>query len=613
MKVSIFITLILFVLSSFSQSSKDTIGFDSSAVLIWKNSFYEICNSKQDYDTSLYLLNTLEPLQNIKCEFASLGNIGLAHYSMLNFYSNHQLFNIRQQLYSTYWLSTNDNIDFVSVKPFSEIKYQSGGKEENFLDFSFFAPYSNFLTLKLDYRVISSTGVFYHQKSNNNHFKANLNYKSFDNKFNTKFYYVRNSVKTEENCGILNDYLYEDTTYSRLDLIPVHEYNQQNILLDNSFRIANQYFLGKTDSLQMNKIGSIFFDILYSSSNRLDTISDSSSYYTNNYFQTNFTRDILHQNEFNTFFGWSNFNNNSVLNFKSYLNFQKIRYFVNSIYDDFLYMNFGLIFKFDFKNLHIANESVYKKLIQDVDQFNIGDKNYHSNTILQLKVDRNLIIKFENSIDYFTPNFEFISLKSNHYFWFKPLNNSINLITTANFDWNGVLLSYENSILQNYVYIDERYNPIQSSKSININKFTLFKRLSINGFEVTPKVIYSNSSNSMVISLPEIYGRLNFNYTFSLFKKALILSPGFDVVYFSPYFARIYNPSIGSFISQSAKKTENQYNIDLFIALNIKKARILLMYSNISEIFDDHPYYQVLHNPQKGGVFRFGINWRFFD
>ena len=112
------------------------------------------------------------------------------------------------------------------------------------------------------------------------------------------------------------------------------------------------------------------------------------------------------------------------------------------------------------------------------------------------------------------------------------------------------------------------------SLSDNLNVFSAYLRklIHLGNWSFDLRGVYQNASNS-ALRVPEFAGDVSIYYTKDLFKKAAILQPGVDVFYNTSYFGYAYMPAIKSFYLQDEKKVGNYFYTDIFLNLQIKRAR----------------------------------------
>ena len=83
--------------------------------------------------------------------------------------------------------------------------------------------------------------------------------------------------------------------------------------------------------------------------------------------------------------------------------------------------------------------------------------------------------------------------------------------------------------------------------------------------------------------------------------------------YFTKYYGNDYNPVIGEFFVQDAKKIGGYPLFDLFVNARIRQTRFYLKAEHINALFSKSDYYSAPNNPYRDFVIRFGLVWNFFQ
>lgn len=122
------------------------------------------------------------------------------------------------------------------------------------------------------------------------------------------------------------------------------------------------------------------------------------------------------------------------------------------------------------------------------------------------------------------------------------------------------------------------------------------------------------STDSVQMPLPLLATKNSLYADFSLFRKAVRVQIGTDIRYHSPFFSPSYDPATGLFYHQSQQRVGGYLWADLFLNLQVKRASFYIKGGHINALWDTAPNYFLLpHYPgQKFGLF-WGIDWRFFD
>ncbi len=141
----------------------------------------------------------------------------------------------------------------------------------------------------------------------------------------------------------------------------------------------------------------------------------------------------------------------------------------------------------------------------------------------------------------------------------------------------------------------------------------LGKVFNVGNFSFDTRIVYQKASKEEAIRIPEFIGDLSIYYTKALFKNASIVQIGIDFLYNTSYKAYAYMPATRSFYVQNNKTIGNYIYADVFLNLQVKRARLFLKYINLMSLFNMYDYYTVPSYPMQDDGIRFGVSWMFYD
>jgi hypothetical protein len=87
---------------------------------------------------------------------------------------------------------------------------------------------------------------------------------------------------------------------------------------------------------------------------------------------------------------------------------------------------------------------------------------------------------------------------------------------------------------------------------------------------------------------------------------------GFDVSFYSSYYADAYMPALGQYYLQNRKLIGNYPFIDFFFNMKVKHANIFFKSEHVNSGFMG-AYYLAPHIPAPDRSFKVGIRWMFYD
>jgi hypothetical protein len=602
----------------FSQDSL-AITLDSSKVYFFQNDF-ELKGARfiSQIDTLVTNVENYDPLSIPGNYYASLGNTGLAHKNMIYGNSVNSGFDFGFHSFDKYMFH-NDSIHYYWVgRPYTHLQYIMGPKKEQNLHIDHSQNVASWFTLGLRFRYINSPGYYINQKSDDKNFVIKTRFQTRDYRYIVLANYMHNKLKVEENGGIVYDSVFEENTKTTRNSINVNLQTANNRLIQNGFYVKQIFDISKhnrfreTDS--SNFTASIFnpgtislsTHILHTSLNYTQQLSDS-AFYT-------LLRDTVPTNDSTHLFGienqlaWSNADN---------IRWQKITFFfgIKHIYTEVTGVDRKKIFNqlipkagISFFPLKKLNFDFYGDFVTgntNVGDFNLVGKVSWKTGFGILSFKSNFANK---SIDWFYQNYT-----SNHFIWENKFDQQLYFINTAEYNYKRFTAGVEVTNISDFMYMDTLGTPAQIDEGQDILHVYVRKLFVVKNWRFNVRGVYQKVSRDRILRLPEFIGDLSIFYTKDLFKEAAILQTGFDMRYNTSYFADAYMPATRSFYLQNEKKIGDYIYADVFLNLQIKRARLFIKYQNLGSLAQDYRYYTVPSYPMQDHGYRFGLSWMFYD
>jgi hypothetical protein len=209
-----------------------------------------------------------------------------------------------------------------------------------------------------------------------------------------------------------------------------------------------------------------------------------------------------------------------------------------------------------------------------------------------------------------------------HYNWKNEFKNQLSNTLEAHFlsRWVDVDFIYENTT--NFLYFSDvsdqdfvqLISPLQTTSPINYISLKASKELKWRKFALDNTLLWQRVEQSeSVLNVPDLVARNTFYYSNHFFKKALFLQAGVTLNYFSSYYADEYNPILGTFFVQSDRKIGDFPLVDVFINAKIRTARLYFKAEHINAGMTGLNYFSSPGQPYRDFVFRFGLEWNFFQ
>ncbi len=137
----------------------------------------------------------------------------------------------------------------------------------------------------------------------------------------------------------------------------------------------------------------------------------------------------------------------------------------------------------------------------------------------------------------------------------------------------------------NYTYMNDSIRPEQLTDASTILQVYVEGMATIKKFGLNTKLTYQNSSHPDVIRLPEFSGVIDLFFKSPIFKRAATLQVGFELTYFTKYYADAYMPALRDWYIQNDQQIGNTLFADVYLTLKVKNARLFLKYAHFNSLF----------------------------
>jgi hypothetical protein len=89
---------------------------------------------------------------------------------------------------------------------------------------------------------------------------------------------------------------------------------------------------------------------------------------------------------------------------------------------------------------------------------------------------------------------------------------------------------------------------------------------------------------------------------------------GFDIYYWTAFFANAYNPGYGQFYVQDDFKMNYSFLVDLFLVAKMRNAKVFFKINQFNKMLNlTRGIYISPYHPAPNSQFAFGVNWLLFD
>jgi len=589
----------------------------------------EILNLKLDsltyIDTTITEAHQYDWLYHGNSSYSTLSNIGFAHTNLSFSPLLSPGFTTTLPYYNRY-LYTSQKVKFYELnKPYTELFYTMGPKKEQEFQVVFSRELYKGLSFGLDFKLVSSHGDYKRSKSNNNIGYLTLGYTTPNKRYIVNTCYLFNKLDMQENGGIKDDSYFSDNLETDRTVIPVNLDDANNIVAESDIFVEQFFNLSrpkkKTDTTGYFDFGSISYAVHYKKNYYLFTDKNPLAPFYDTLFipmDSVQTFDSTGQQFLTNKVGWTSIGYQENIDEKPFY-----------IYANFSHDYIGQQLPFDtvktsWNQMSVSGgmginikESFYLKgsgylyfggynsgdfgIKGSINQY-LGNRNRN---IGELVLGVDLISK--------TPWWFYQNFNSNHFRWNNTFNKETYLILSGKYTFKNITAGANFTTINNYTYLNDSITPKQLDKAETVFKIYLQGNIPIGKFGIDTKLMYQATSQPNIIRMPDFHGVMNIYFKSPVFKKAATLQTGFQLRYFTSYFANAYMPELRAFYLQNKKEIGNYLWADVYITLKVQRARLFVKMSNFTSYFEGYNYWLAPHYPDRDARFYFGVSWRFHD
>jgi len=600
---------------------------DSTKVEYFEYSFTNLKLGRiHPIDTSITYFQQYDPLTFGNKLYATLSNIGLAAKNLTFTPTLSPFYNLQLQSFENYLFDNHQVKYYHQLQPYTEIFYVMGSKKEQNLEVTFTRQLFKGFTLGMQFGLNNSPGPYKNSKTNDTRVYFTGLYQTPNKRYGLLANYLRNKLEMQENGGVSNDTLFEENLEKDRRVIPVYLDNASNLVKKSGFYIEQYFNLQKPEQTKdsiKRKIdaGSISYSFQYQRNQLIYTDPDGlSDFYIGRLapIDSTSTYDSVYQELISNSIKWSSLAYSETADDKPfYLHFGLTQnqitqsYAYDSVNDKFnqmttsggLGINIGRSFYLDANAYYTAgdyNGGDFK--IEGVLTQYFGKKEKNAGLF---KASLILLNK--------TPAWYFSKFNSNNYRWNVSLKKEKYTILDANYSFKGITVGGKFFTVENYTYLDDSVRPKQIEKGETVMLIYLDGSLKWKSLGLNTRVIYQETSQPNIIRQPKLSGTADLFFKHTIFKEAATLKTGFQITYFTAYYADAYMPELRLFYLQNEQKIGDYAYIDYYLTLVVKRARLFFKIAHVNGYFGDYRYYSSPNYPARDARFYFGINWRFHD
>lgn len=543
-------------------------------------------------------------------DYLSIGNIGLVGYNLLFDMKEYATFSPSLIIGNKQYLPKQFDVK----KPYTELNYILGSKEEQVLKVLHTQNISQLANFSFGFDKVKSKGFYNNQASSNNHLYANTWFKTKNERHKISLHIDHERIFNEHNGGVLYDSLFEqDLLLNRnRELMDVNlsfassTINRTNLQFEQQFQFSQS-----VDSLNNGLSHTVFTKVSGFKNERIfkDSVLNM-SYYNQILIDSLITNDIIKYEGVNGIAGYQ-FNKRkgrNNLNFSTFVKWQSLNYMQHVIDTIVTSLSLGSKFQLNKKKFHLRL-----------------DGNYYLNGYRKMNVDFIGWLSYDCTQDWsvgvlgsyqaISPSLDLLSYYGNNISWENTFS------TTDYLSVSGSLTSEKHNVdlivayndVFNPIYFNFIGEPQQIDGVSQVIQFSARKEFASKKWSIIPKMVYQYNGGYNIYRLPDYYTDLTIAYKTKMYKNNLNVFIGADVVYYAPTDMMSFQPMVNQYNLDDTKIAGNYPFVDVFLNARIKTVRFFVKATHVNSGLFGFKYYGANNYPLKDRTIQFGLNWIFIN
>lgn len=215
------------------------------------------------------------------------------------------------------------------------------------------------------------------------------------------------------------------------------------------------------------------------------------------------------------------------------------------------------------------------------------------------------------------PQVDLLRYEGNHVSW----NNSFTKYQIQHYKikakYNGVQhwdasLSLNYFDIHNPIYFGYDKTPYQVSGAAQLIRTSVaINNKNHHRWDLSGEVHYQYMGGYDVFRLPNILSKVSAAFKFKVFKKKMSAAVGADLIYFSKYSSKNFDPVTGQYYIYSNNDLGNYPYMNVFVKSRVQRATFFIMMSHPHQGLLGYDYFYFPGYPANDRFFRIGISWLF--
>lgn len=585
----------------------------------------------RDIDTTLIGFHEYNPVWKWRYPHLYLGNVGQAYRSLV--FDPEITTGLRPgfDAYRKYWYTPGD-VKFYNTKiPFTSLYYNTGKSVENNAHIVHSQNIGPFYNAAFDYRLLNSVGAFTNQKTLIHSLNVNNWYNSRNHRYTLAFAFLFNRMRNQENGGVDFEGLF-DKANSGVDraLVPVNLGDAQNEATNRGLYLKQYFFLGpvstvktsdttELDVVQRKSAISYAFHFDNFKCRYTDSERDT-GYYRGFYYDSTMTGDST---MFWTTSHTLRWENTPERYDSSGSSLTPWRYFAALDYRFTKYRNFDvrerwndLSFSGGISTNVLDGRKWHYGVTVKVHAGPAGAGDFSAEAFARWQINDLMHLRLRAVSARSTPSQRLSEYRSNHFRWsndFDPAwHNRLSLLFRCDHGDIDAELTWHH--VGRFLYLDENLAYQQANSPLHVLVFRASKAFDTKHIYFYTGITAQYVGNRDLLRLPQFILKQSLHYQGGFFSGKVRAHLGFDINYYTNYYADGYNPAIMDFHLQQGEKLKFYPVMDVFFEIFIKRARIFFLLQHANQgMFGQKGYFAAPAYPMQDRAFKAGVSWLFYD
>jgi len=584
--------------------------------------YYPSNNLLRTFNTNVFLsgVNSLRR----EAIIADLGSLGSPGKSMMYLPNTKSGLDFGFHSYDHYKFHPDHSVFYNVAAPLTELYYVVGPKQEQMFSVLHTQNISKLVNAGVSFQKGGTEGVYSRQEGQIVNFRAFTSIDSKNQRYHLNAQAIWSELSRNQNGGLTADSLFEDSTSIQKENVPVKLTTAQSAETQKVYKLTQSFDFGKSWEEQVNDSvteirfeGKFRFYHTAGFDKRTIRYGDSSPdtlFYDRILIDSFRTDNQIHMQKFTNTIGFRTLDFNPVSS-------NKINAGLSATYE---YIEYNRLKKDSFINNTIvqgslsnsAHANLYWNISGDytLDGINSGD--YRGEIKLKyMRKKRTQYLDYLLAVQQRAPAMINYSYEGNHFTWNNSFLKQFNASAMLQYTFvnHNARIGVRGDIIGRLIYFGEEGAPQQETNDITILSGYIMKDFNWKHFSIKNRIQYQIVSESTTLRLPTFIASGSAFYHNYLFKKALYMQIGIDVLYNSSYFADAYVPSTHQFRLQNVKEIGNYPYVDIFVNFKINQAKFFVKAAHVNQGLLPNTYYAVPHYPRNDLSLVAGVAWRFSD